>query len=295
MTVPMHVPTVGLTVFGEPPSFRDTAAWARLERLAWLAGARFADPSRVPFRAGLGPAECVRCSAATLAVDGFTEPRCEACWRIRAAELAATSMINSAPRRSHPRMQPALAGNSCPGQPPLETSTAPAPGRYRVLQPAAVVADWTDRRVPGGARRLANRALEYGRTVRLTSAQAEDLTTGALIHSLCVRLWTTPGPELGPRRRFGYVTYAGPPGHLTGRGAVLWAPEHGGPRKCGIEELSALAAGEQWTPPAAVPVAPCPTCSRPVRWKQDGKPFKHNRPGDGPDGERILCQGLQSS
>src|SRR5690242_5574394 len=72
-------------VFAEPPSFWDRPAWLA------MTGARFADPAPVPFRAGLGPATCVDCHATTLAVDGFTTPRCEACWRVVADGFAQRS------------------------------------------------------------------------------------------------------------------------------------------------------------------------------------------------------------
>lgn len=240
------------------------------------------EPAPVPWRAGLGPAECTHCGAATLAAPGLEFPRCDPCRRaaVNASQsspawLASLSTLQArftAEQRNDIEVHTARRTSMHP---------AVAPVKIRVTMPASTlpVSAWTDRdRVPNGARRLAMNATTYGRQVKLTYALAEDMTAGKQIHSLCVRLWVADGTP------FGYAAYVDSGNGWRASSAVLWRAEEGGVRRCGVEEFTALAVGERWTPPAPPPYGPCPTCGKQVRWTNACQPYKH---GD--------CPGLQSS
>jgi hypothetical protein len=148
---------------------------------------------------------------------------------------------------------------------------APDRDKIIILERSRPVED-DDERVPSSARQLAARAVAAGRHVELTAALARNEETGQDIHSLCTVVWTAPLTAGG--RRFGHASWVN--GKPTG--ATLWQAEDGGPRRTGVTEFAALAAGETWIPPTPAPVGPCPACARPVRWTKDGKPYGHNRP-----------------
>lgn len=225
------------------------------------------EPPRIPYRAGLGPAECVTCGAATLAAPGFTQPHCDACRRVAIGSstspswLATLSTLQGRLTVSHHTAVERHIG----GEDPPDVLS-----KVRILVPASAVGlpvtAWDDTsRVPRGAARLAREASAYGRRVLLTDATAEAVATGRRIESLCVRVYTAEGG------RFGYASYID--GHASG--AVLWRTEEGGVRRCGVEEFAALATGKRWTPPAPARRAECPACRREVRWTQEGLPYRH--------------------
>lgn len=238
------------------------------------------EPAPLPYRAGLGPAECGDCGAATLAAPGYLHPKCDSCRRatLDALDAASSSPLWLATLATQQGMFAAEQRNDIEVH-VARAAPAVVPVKIRILEPASTlpVSAWTDHdRVPGSARRLAMNATTYGRLVKLTYALAEDMTRAAARHirSLCVRVWTAEG------QRFGYAAY------VDGRAssAVLWRAEEGGVRRCGVEEFAALATGQRWTPPTPAVVGPCPTCGRSVRWTGAGQPYKHSD-----------CPGLQSS
>lgn len=231
------------------------------------------DPRPIPQRAGLGPAECVTCGAATLAAVGFTEPHCDPCRRAR-VELttAADALALLASRAGQLGLSHHAAVKRHIREPEFATPLI-IPIKVRIIERVRDVTSLLpsagEASIPKAARLLAKRAGEYGRRVRVTFAVAEDFSkpdAPKVIHSLCVRLWTAEG------QRFGYAAY------LNGQfsSAVLWRGEEGGPRRArGVDEFAALALGQAWSPPAPAVVGPCYVCHRQVRWTTAARPYKH--------------------
>lgn len=232
------------------------------------------EPSSVPQRAGLGPAECVTCGAACLAAPGIEEPHCDPCRRIRIELLPPMPPGYGRPRPEVKRGHTWLPIGAT-HQEVVERHIAEPPVKVRILETAVITAEEDDR-APAAAKALAAKLYQAGRIVRLTYALAEDLVKAKPIHSLCVRVWAPLDPPVGAimSERFGYAAY------VDGRAssAVLWRVREGGPRKAhGIEEFTALALGRTWSPAPAPLVAKCPAigCDKEVRWTKDGLPYKH--------------------
>lgn len=231
------------------------------------------DPPAIAQRAGLGPAECVTCGAATLAAPGVDEPHCDPCRRARIANAELTTAADMLAILASRAGQLGLSHRAAVERHVQHEAPAVVPVKIRILERARDVTSLLpsagEDSIPRAARLLAKRTMEYGRRVRLTYALAEDMTKHELLHSLCVRVWTAEGA------RFGYAAY------VNGRfsSAVLWGgvPEvEGGPRRAnGIDEFAALALGQPWSPPVPPPTGPCPTCGKVVRWKTDGQPYRH--------------------
>lgn len=223
---------------------------------------------------GLWAERCERCGGRALADARYTGlVHCSACWAVlRGAEPVAPAPAG--------RIPPAVDVTPRePRSPVLDLSSSTSSGTgapaYRVLVPARPA---TGAEVPGGAQLFVARVAEAALyRPHPTYALAEDVRSGALIHSCAVRL-----VQLG----VGVAGYA-----IWENGVARGGHWRDVLRTLGLRELQALAVGEPYVPPA--PRAPvgraiCPRCGIEQRVRADGEPYAHRREeGRGEGGELV--------
>lgn len=212
----------------------------------------FVDP--VPYVAsGLQPARCACGALALVDAEHVGDVRCGLCWRALRGAWPVT--------RSHFRDVGWPAATPSRQRRPPSSTLAPPPALYRVLTPARPA---ERREIPYAASALAVLAERNGWRVRTTYALAEDAASGALTHSIAVRL-----APAGAGRASGYAVW-----HNERFRSAVWLPTL---RRMTLAELSATVEGVAYVAPerAAPIVGPCPRCWRHVRWTRTGKPYAH--------------------